>query len=784
MKICGPITGVSAMMTTSAFAIGSGARFEQFKRIGWLAILFVATLAASSPAQTKIVGWGLRGFDSSFNDESFAEVHAGGYLTAARRADGTFAAWGAFSSPLLQSPSLPAGVSFVSFSAGGKFCIALRSDGHAVGWPASIPAANINWSSIAQLAAGDQHSLGLLSNGQITAQGDNMYGQCQVPPLPLGMTYTQIAAGKHHSLAIRSDGQIIAWGDNNTGQCNAPPAPAGLSFVEITAGEFHSVARLSDGSVVAWGLPSLLNVPALPAGLTYVEISAGSDHTLALRSDGSAVGWADPFTFGAADVPASPPGMTYTHVSAGGVVGSGGYCHSAVLRSDGRVVCFGWNGYSELNAPPLAPGLSYVDVDSGCGGYDNGGAGAVPCTLALRSDGTIAAWGDPSVGQLDVPALPSGLKYVEIAAGGAHNVARRSDGTLVAWGENAFGQLNGVPTPPPGLTYVQIGAGSYHSLARRSDGTIQAFGNATGGGQLLNVPVLPPGLTYTGMAVGQVHSLALRSDGAVVAWGSNTYGQLNVPALPPGVTYVEVAAGGSHSLARRSDGALVTWGYSGFGLLEIPTLPPGVTFVEISAAMNGSAALLSDGTIRIWGTTGAQTVFPPLAPGQRFVHIRLGEDAIAALVDTVWSSYCTAKTNSLGCTPAINAVGEPHASLSSGFRVQCSQARNQKLGLLLYTVNGSQGSTPFQCGTLCIGPAGLKRAPSMSSGGSATGDDCSGLYSIDMNAFAAGAAGGNPAPELHQPGTLVHAQWWGRDPGFAPPCNTMLSDAIQYIVEP
>jgi hypothetical protein len=72
----------------------------------------------------------------------------------------------------------------------------------------------------------------------------------------------------------------------------------------------------------------------------------------------------------------------------------------------------------------------------------------------------------------------------------------------------------------------------------------------------------------------------------------------------------------------------------------------------------------------------------------------------------------------------------------------------------------------------------------MSSGGSATGDDCSGLYSIDMNAFAAGAAGGNPAPELHQPGTLVHAQWWGRDPGFAPPCNTMLSDAIQYIVEP
>jgi hypothetical protein len=286
------------------------------------------------------------------------------------------------------------------------------------------------------------------------------------------------------------------------------------------------------------------------------------------------------------------------------------------------------------------------------------------------------------------------------------------------------------------------------------------------------------------MAVGAVHSLALRSDGSVVAWGIDNVGDLAVPPLPPGLAYVAVAAGWMHSLALRSDGSLVGWGWNFYGQLNIPSLPPGVTFVDISAAFNTSVARSSDGSIRVWGDTVASAPLPPLAPGQRFTHVRAGDNCVAALVDTVWSSYCTAKVNSLGCTPAISAIGEPHASQSSGFRIRCAQARNQKLGLLLYTVNGSQGSTPFQCGTLCIGPAGLKRAPSMSSGGSATGDDCSGLYSIDMNAFAAGAAGGNPAPELHQPGTLVHAQWWGRDPGFAPPCNTMLSDAIQYIVEP
>ena len=55
-------------------------------------------------------------------------------------------------------------------------------------------------------------------------------------------------------------------------------------------------------------------------------------------------------------------------------------------------------------------------------------------SVARRSDGSVVAWGDNNSGQCDVPVLPAGLTYVEVAAGNYHVVARRSDGSVVVWG--------------------------------------------------------------------------------------------------------------------------------------------------------------------------------------------------------------------------------------------------------------------------------------------------------------------------------------------------------------
>lgn len=62
-------------------------------------------------------------------------------------------------------------------------------------------------------------------------------------------------------------------------------------------------------------------------------------------------------------------------------------------------------------------------------------------SLALKSDGTVVAWGANNYGQCDVPEEIQG-SVVAIAAGGYHSLALLADGRVVAWGDNGSGQCN------------------------------------------------------------------------------------------------------------------------------------------------------------------------------------------------------------------------------------------------------------------------------------------------------------------------------------------------------
>jgi alpha-tubulin suppressor-like RCC1 family protein len=105
-------------------------------------------------------------------------------------------------------------------------------------------------------------------------------------------------------------------------------------------------------------------------------------------------------------------------------------------------------------------------------------------SAALGSDGTVWEWGSNNYGQLGDGTTTERLRPVEaigldsgitqISAGGSHVLALRSDGTVLAWGRNVEGQLgDGVTSTESlgqvqvsGLTGVtQVAAGYDHSLA-------------------------------------------------------------------------------------------------------------------------------------------------------------------------------------------------------------------------------------------------------------------------------------------------------------------------------
>jgi len=53
---------------------------------------------------------------------------------------------------------------------------------------------------------------------------------------------------------------------------------------------------------------------------------------------------------------------------------------------------------------------------------------------------------------------------------------------------------------------------------------------------------------------------------------------------------------------------------------------------------------------------------------------------------------------------------------------------------------------------------------------------CDGRLALDMNAFAAGAFGGDPHPSLRMLGTRITCQFWGRDRAVL----GLLGDALEY----
>ena len=140
--------------------------------------------------------------------------------------------------------------------------------------------------------------------------------------------------------------------------------------------------------------------------------------------------------------------------------------------------------------------------------------------------------------------------------------------------------------------------------------------------------------------------------------------------------------------------------------------------------------------------------------------------------------YCDTSDNSLGCVPSIIYAGTPSATAGNGFILRAVEVLNNQFGIMFYGIDGA-AAIPFGFGTVCVAPPHIRTAVQNSQGSPPPAADCSGVFVLDFNERIASGVDATLVV-----GQKVWAQFWSRDPGYAPPNGTSLTNGIAFTIGP
>jgi len=334
-------------------------------------------------------------------------------------------------------------------------------------------------------------------------------------PEPKPVAKPKVVGGLYHMLALRDDGTVYAWGENKVGQVGDntyakranPVQVKGIGdgeyltdIIDIAAGDYHSLALAKSGAVYAWGFDGrkesdgnpatdgVLGIGAINLFLSecsepapvqvkgvggsghltdIVTISTSSNFSVALKKDGTVYAWGVDLnscgTLGDgyirnSSTPIQVKGVGGTGYLTDIIAISAGATHTLALKKDGTVYAWGSNRDKELGngtndefsaTPVLVKG---VDGKGNLGEIISVAAGS-QFSLALKKDGTVYAWGHPSILGSDNPSHSSTPVQIKNAKGdgyltGISSIAAGSlsayamdRGSVLAWGDNKYGQL-------------------------------------------------------------------------------------------------------------------------------------------------------------------------------------------------------------------------------------------------------------------------------------------------------------------------------------------------------
>ena len=533
-----------------------------------------------------------------------AAIAAGFSHSLVLKSNGTVVAWGSGS-----GTNLPAGltnimaISASGSSQGQSLSLALRANGTVVAWGDNFygqtnpPAALSNLFSVG-MAAAPFHGLALINDGSpvilqppvgltaYTGRDVTLHGNA-AGAAPLNYQWllngTNIPGATNTSLFIpdvqlgnAGNYQLFVSNSVNTALSLAAPltvvSDSALTFLSAPSNQtnyqgskatlgvtllgsgplryqwFYSTDNKIFAPVAGATNDSLIFDPAMVANSGYYRITASNQFNVATSSSAyQRVLFAKAWGYLAKDPPIDVTNAVAIAVGAAQQGSSLG--HYLALKSDGKISSWsgGFSPYGETNTSALSNSF----VTAIAAGYQD--------SLALKSDGTVYAWGYNQYGQTNVP---SGLNGVTaIACGDYHDLALKSDGTVAGWGQNTYQQT----TNAAATNVVAVAASGSDSMVLRADGTVVTWGGYSG-----NFLVPSNATNIIAIAAGGEHYLALRANGTVVGWGNNAFGQTTVPAGISNV--VAISAGANHSVLLRSDGSVMTLGaYAGQLTLGAPS---------------------------------------------------------------------------------------------------------------------------------------------------------------------------------------------------------------------
>jgi alpha-tubulin suppressor-like RCC1 family protein len=622
----------------------------------------VSPVVAAITSDKRLFAWGLntsgqlgdgtilsRSSPVQIGTSSWNQVSLGGSSGGAVRLDGALFTWGSDSAGALgsntrnvnrSSPVQIGTSSWSQVSVGTDFMTAIKTDGTLYSWGSnsrgnlgsdnsagrSSPV-QVGTSSWSMVNNGANSNSGLtnksaflwgLGGGQgafpmLSVPSGNALSNYRSSPVFLKSasipdTFTKAGSFGGMIAAIRSDGLLFAWGRGDSGQLgNNTVNNANGDVVQIGNSSWTSLNTSSSGSNTMFAIRS--------DGALFVW--GGNDYGMSGNVSGVAMSspvqitsiWSE----AALNSYTANTGITFptswTKVS----LGSGA---SAAIDSNGKLYMWGDNTYGQLGdgtiisqgQPEQIGNSSWTQVSTNISNSDIDLPGNFYNTMAIRSDGTLWAWGSNSFGQLgdntiidrSSPVQVGTSSWSQISTANTAFAAIKSDNTLWMWGRNVYGNL-GDNTTINRSSPVQIGTSSWSaislgltmSLGILSTGKLFSWGANSSpytASQSLGLndtvhrssPTQIGTFNYTtaSTTAGDNYrgfSAAITTTGALFTWGDNTYGELGVPDIfannkssPIQVgtsSWTTLNIAGFTTFAKTVDGLQFGWGVNSSGQL-------------------------------------------------------------------------------------------------------------------------------------------------------------------------------------------------------------------------